>query len=486
MRRCVAALLLLAAVAAGGPKARDLFDPACPDYRLRPYSPHSFAELSRRARLLARGLDLALYRPPPDVSDARVQANNIRHRLIPGYHYAERLEAKQDAFETLLRRRPAGRLTGFLELMVELDPDAFLRTYGHLAPNRKQAFSAQQLQALRHSERQFTNWALAAVARRINELGPFPRGAALDDLIRGLEQGVPVLRRRCARVLGEVQDALASSALERAVETETEATVLAEMVHARLRHGGPRLRSVCERWARHRDATVRVAVRRACRTRHDEWVVGFLRACLARDGGRLRDETLWALRAQTGEEFPCTGGVTFYGIPTHSHRVLFCIDISGSMLFPMDGKGGKREPRINRTRRELLRTLSDLAPGTLFNVYLFGDITLARTPRLVPATSEHKEAAIAFLEEQGIRGGTNIYGVLTAALDSGADTIFLLSDGEPNQGAIVDPALIIEEIAARNAHAAATIHTIGLSQDQNAELLVNLASRNGGRYVASR
>ena len=486
MRRYVAALLLLAAVTAGGPKARDLFDPACPEYRLRPHSPHSFAELSRRARLQARGLDLALYQPPPQAPGARVQADNIRHRLIPGYYYGERLQAKQDALEPLLRRVPAGRLTGFLELMVELDPDAFLRKCGQLAPSRKQPFATQHLQALRHSERQFTNWALAAVARRINELEPFPRGAVLDDLLRGLEQSDPALRRRCARVLGEVNDALAASALERAVDTETEAAVLAEMVRARLRHGGPRLRGVWERWARHRHAAVRVAVRRACRTCTDEWVVGFLRACLARDGGRLRDETLWALRAQTGEEFPCTGGVTFYGIPTHSHRVLFCIDISGSMLFPMDGKGGRREPRINRTRRELLRTLSDLAPGTLFNVYLFGDVTLARTPRLVPATSEHKEAAIAFLEEQGIRGGTNLYGVLTDALDSGADTIFLLSDGEPNQGTIVDPALILEEIAARNAHAGATIHTIGLSQDQNAELLVNLAHRNGGRYVASR
>ena len=106
---------------------------------------------------------------------------------------------------------------------------------------------------------------------------------------------------------------------------------------------------------------------------------------------------------------------------------------------------------------------------------------LARKP-----SSGGLQLVIGLLEEQGIRGGTNVYGVLAEALDSGADTVFLLSDGEPTKGIILDPALIIEEIAARNAHAAATIHTIGLSQDQNAELLVNLAYRNGGRYVASR
>jgi hypothetical protein len=486
MRRCVATLLLLAAVAAGGPRADRLFDPACPDYRLLPYSPHMFAKLSRRARLQARGLDLRQYRSPPRVPDALVQADNIRHRLIPGYHYTERLERKQRDFEELLRRASAGRLAGFLERMVEPGPVTFLREYGYVVPNRKDPYATQQLQALRHSERQFTNWALAAVARCINELEPSRRGVVLDDLLRGLERGDPGLRRRCARVLGEVRDPLAASALVHAVEAETEPTVLAELVRARLRHGGPRLRHLCERWAEHRAATVRVAVRRACRTRSEPWVVEFLRARLAKDGGRLLDETLWALQAQTDEAATCRGGVRFYGIPTHSHRVVFCIDISGSMLFPMDGKGGRREPRINRTRRELLRTLSDLSPGTLFNVYLFAGGTAALGPRLVPATPEHKQAAIAFLEEQGITGGTNIYGVLTEALDSGADTVFLLSDGEPTQGLILDPALIIEEIAARNAHAAATIHTIGLSQDQNAELLFNLAHRNGGRYVASR
>jgi len=486
MRRCGAALLLLAAFAAGGPNDRNLFDPACPDYRLRPYSPKMFADLSPRARLQARGLDPAHYCPPPEAADTLVQADNIRHKLIPGYYYAERLEAKQEAFEITLRRAPAGRLVGFLELMVEPGPVAFLRAYGHAVPNRKTPFATQHLQALRHSERQFTDWALRAVARRINELGPFPRGAALDDLVRGLEQGDPAFRRRCARTLGEVRDVLAASALEHRVETETEPTVLAALVRARLLHGGPRLRSLCERWAGHDAAAVRVAVRRACRTLGEPWVLEFLRARLAKDGGRLRDETLWALKAQTGEDIACTGGVTFYGIPTHSHRVVFCIDISGSMLFPMDGKGGRREPRINRTRRELLRALTDLAPGTLFNVYLFAGDTVALAPRLAPATSEQKEAAIAFLEEQGIRGGTNVYGVLAEALASGADTVFLLSDGEPNRGVIVDPALIIEEIADRNAHAAATIHTVGLSQDQNAELLVNLAHRNGGRYVASR
>ncbi len=486
MRRCVAALLLLAAVAAGDPEPRSVFDPACPDYRLRSYSPHMFAELSARARLQARGLDLERYRPPPAAADARAQADNIRHRLVPGYHYAERLEEKQEAFESLLSRVPAGGIAGFLDLMVEMGPEAFARTYGHLVPNRKDPFAVQKLQALRHSERQFTDWALTAVTQRINELEAFARGAALDDLVRGLERSDPAYRRRCARVLGGVGDPLAASALERAVDGETDAAVLAALVHARLNHGGQRLRSLLERWAQHRAEAVRVAVRRACRTRTEKWIAPFLRGCLARDGGRVLDETLWALQAQTDEAIPCTGGVRFYGIPTHSHRILFCIDISGSMLFPMDGKGGRREPRINRTRRELLRTLSDLAPGTLFNIYLFADITIARTPRLVPATSEHKEAAVAFLEELEIRGGTNIYGVLSDALASGADTIFLLSDGEPNKGTIIDPALLIEEFAARNAHGAATIHTIGLSQDQNAELLVNLAHRSGGRYVASR
>ena len=53
-------------------------------------------------------------------------------------------------------------------------------------------------------------------------------------------------------------------------------------------------------------------------------------------------------------------------------------------------------------------------------------------------------------------------------------------------GVLVDPALILEEVAESNPHGRVVIHTVGLSRDQNAELLVNLAHRNGGRYVADR
>lgn len=180
------------------------------------------------------------------------------------------------------------------------------------------------------------------------------------------------------------------------------------------------------------------------------------------------------------------GRVGFYGIRTFSRRLLFCIDVSGSMALPMDGKGGKREKRIERTRRELIKTLTGLPADTRFDVVLFASRVIPWRGRLVKANEAQRHEALAFVEEQAPDGGTNVYAALEYALASGADTVFLLTDGEPSVGVLVDPALILEEVCAANAAGSVAIHAIGLAQDQNDELLVNLAARNDGTYVAVR
>jgi len=152
----------------------------------------------------------------------------------------------------------------------------------------------------------------------------------------------------------------------------------------------------------------------------------------------------------------------------------------------MAGKGAAGERRIDRTRRELLRTLGDLPDGVRFGVLGFAGGPVPWRPGLVAADAVRRDEAIRFLDRVGLHPGTNVHDVLDAALRTDADTIFLLTDGESNGGAIVQPALLWEEIADRNAHLGARIHAIGLGRDQNAELLVNLAARNGGRYVAVR
>ena len=235
-----------------------------------------------------------------------------------------------------------------------------------------------------------------------------------------------------------------------------------------------------------RGDNVRFPLVRALRTVPGGWADELLAARYESAEGRHRDD-LESVRARRLLREPRPDGpVSFYGIRTQSRRILFCIDVSGSMNYPMDGSGGTREKRIEKTRRELYRTLGDLPEGTRFNVVLFAARQVPWKRKLVPANVARREEAIAFLDAKEISGGTNIHGAVEFALASGADTAFLLTDGEPSVGVIVDPALIVAESAARNRHGGLVIHTIGLAQDQNAELLVNLAHRSGGTYVAVR
>jgi len=152
----------------------------------------------------------------------------------------------------------------------------------------------------------------------------------------------------------------------------------------------------------------------------------------------------------------------------------------------MDGMGGTREPRQRRTIRELTRTLRGLPPSVSFNVMLFSGRRTQLWRRLRPATKENVAEAVAYVAEPALQPGTDIYGAAEAALRSGADTAYLLTDGEPSQGAFLDSALIWEEIAARNEWIGVRFHCVGLSRDQNSELLYQLARRSGGRFLADR
>ena len=81
------------------------------------------------------------------------------------------------------------------------------------------------------------------------------------------------------------------------------------------------------------------------------------------------------------------------------------------------------------------------------------------------------------------RSGTNLYGSLEFAFDDpDVDTIFILSDGEPSVGDIIDPQLIREAIAERNATRNVVINTIAFGADL--QVLEWLAEDSGGTHVS--
>jgi HEAT repeat protein len=203
-------------------------------------------------------------------------------------------------------------------------------------------------------------------------------------------------------------------------------------------------------------------------------------------------------------------GVTFFGIRTESQRVLFVLDVSGSMNFSMVPRNNpnddmSRDPdmpqngedsRLQAAKRELVKALGGIGDGGVINIVLYATDVWSWRDDPVKIDTETKSEVIRYVEALTANGGTNIYGALKHALDVAGvkddgewsapdvDTLYLLSDGRASVGLTQNSDEILSYVRERNETAGITIHTIGLSGAQDAYLLKSLAEQNGGQYVA--
>jgi len=203
-------------------------------------------------------------------------------------------------------------------------------------------------------------------------------------------------------------------------------------------------------------------------------------------------------------------GTTFFGIATESERVLFVLDLSGSMEFsmvprdnpdddpnkPYDMPRDGEHSRLDEAKIALNKAIGGTEEGATFNVVFYASDVWTWQDSLVEMTDKTRSDALRMIEElQGV-GATNIYGALSTALElAGAtsgdewhepeiDTIFFLSDGRASVGITTDPDEILGHVRDLNESTGIVIHTIGLSGAQDAYLLRSLAEQNGGKYVA--
>lgn len=205
-------------------------------------------------------------------------------------------------------------------------------------------------------------------------------------------------------------------------------------------------------------------------------------------------------------------GVTFFGITTESEKVLFVLDLSGSMNFstaarvgpdarPGDSsslpKSGEKS-RLEVAKRDLVRALGGLDNGGIFNMVLYASDVWTWNDDMVEMEEDSRSQALQFVEEVEAVGGTNIYGAMERAFDVAGvgvankgewskpeiDTIFVLTDGQASVGLTTDREEILAYVRDRNRTAGIVIHTIGLSAAHDAELLRRLAEENDGEYVA--
>ena len=178
-------------------------------------------------------------------------------------------------------------------------------------------------------------------------------------------------------------------------------------------------------------------------------------------------------------------GAEFFGIRIESHRVAFVVDVSGSMQEPTRGRyvNEPGKPRIEVAKAELSKAIEALEENALFNILPFSAGVETWIPDGVEASKEStREEALEYVSRLGPFGGTNLFGGLEAAFeDQDVDTIFVLSDGEPSVGDIIDPQLIREAIQEMNATRDVVIHAVSVGLDL--EILRWLAEDTGGTYV---
>ena len=149
-------------------------------------------------------------------------------------------------------------------------------------------------------------------------------------------------------------------------------------------------------------------------------------------------------------------------------------------------------------RWQLHRAIHDLPEDATCNVLVYSESYKAWQPQMVLLKRKAKKKAHAWIDALLPNGTTNIADPLDKAFELAgagplglpakmselqADTIFLLSDGEPNRGRLSVLKELLEQVTQHNKRHGLVIHAIGIGEVAGSSFLKDLARRNGGRYV---
>jgi len=294
------------------------------------------------------------------------------------------------------------------------------------------------------------------------------------------------------------------------------------------------------------DWRVRAAAVKSIEKSGSNEAVSALIGAMAGEKGRLKDDIEEALTRLTGEthgfadvwarwwhdvdkqipprgktdgEKPITWkdkvGHGFYGLQIRSDKILFVIDISGSMNEPIpqqkvvvttgmkvEDLATKGKTRLEVAKNEFKRAINKVNSKSFFSIVFFNHGVQTWRKEMQLATPEIKRRARLDIDKVQAAGATftlgalreafTVAGVLSRAGTTGSggpkvDTIVLLSDGAPTDSKIqnaklMDPDLILNAVRDWNKTAGIVIHTIAVDVDDN-YFLRSLALQSGGKFV---
>ena len=225
----------------------------------------------------------------------------------------------------------------------------------------------------------------------------------------------------------------------------------------------------------------------------------------AKEGASFAVRTLADQKAQKPKE---NRYARFYDLDVESDRVLFVYDFSGSMAEPATITGQTTNAQQSNVGtkaqlvvQELKRLIMSLPDGALVNLIVFSDtVRIWRQeggrPALVKLDDVARDDLLGnFLDALRPSGPTNLYDALDSALDfggrglhdkyyaAGFDTLYVITDGAPTVGAVVDKEEIRRRVRETNRLRRIAIHCITFGAKNDTDFLGPLAAENGGRHI---
>jgi uncharacterized protein YegL len=204
---------------------------------------------------------------------------------------------------------------------------------------------------------------------------------------------------------------------------------------------------------------------------------------------------------------------TFYGLQTAGQKIVFVVDISGSMEGKNEGTlqdrvtgmavqtggsalgraiGGQvgsflgqqtasEVTKLGGAKRELIPALEGLPENSSFSIITFGNEAKPWMMGMTQASASNRNVAVAFVKQLEANGGTPARKALEVAFGyPDVGLIFLVSDGQPTDSSAAD---ILAAVRGLNAQRHIVVSTVGLGADQDERFLTELAAENGGHYV---
>jgi len=349
------------------------------------------------------------------------------------------------------------------------------------------------------------------------------------------------IRRQVLRLLSHIDDPRISQALETALTKDRDPYVRGAAADALGDRGRPESEPALILGLGDDYAVVRAAVVSSLRVVGGASAVEGLIERLPHESGRLLQDVTLALRHLTGVSYHDNvtlwrewwakekpryrrarkggkkigrdikkrdlladgNGQGFYGLRFRSHALVYLIDTSGSMAEKVRGAGttgvgSEDETKLDRAKRELIRSLKALPSGIMVNVVAYSGVLNPYAREMVKLTDGNRRAMISWARMLHANGKTNIYDALALVFDQArgkrgrpskamiVDTILLLTDGLPTAGRVQDSALIVSEVARMNDRSRIVIHTVGVGPDHDAELLEELSDGSQGVYIKAR